>query len=69
MRDARSAYSWLRQRGYIAGVQSAIASRSDSCLRWFGGNMPPARNQPELTFGEQATADLTAWVAAGAHDD
>jgi hypothetical protein len=69
MRDARAAYSWLRQRGYIDGVESPIASRSNSCLRWFGGNMPPAGKQPELTSGAQATAELMAWVAAGAHDD
>jgi hypothetical protein len=69
MRDARTAYDWLHQRGYIDGVGSALASPSNSCLRWFGGNMPPAAKQPVLDSGAQAAIDLRAWVAAGAHDD
>jgi hypothetical protein len=61
MSDATSAYSWLEQRGYIAGPQSAIASNRNSCLRWFGGNMPPGgRSDP------RAADELSAWVAAGA---
>jgi hypothetical protein len=61
MSDAASAYSWLEQRGYIAGPQSAIASNRNSCLRWFGGNMPPG-GRPD----PHAADDLIAWVAAGA---
>ena len=60
MIDAASAYEWLAQRGYIAGVQSAIVG-SNSCLRGFGGNMPP---RGPLDAG--AIRDLEAWVAAGA---
>ncbi len=61
MGDSASAYEWLAARGYIAGAQSRLVSRANSCLLWFGGNMPP--------FGvpnERAVRDLTAWVAAGA---
>jgi hypothetical protein len=61
MSDAASAYSWLEQRGYIAGPQSAIASNRNSCLRWFGGNMPPG-GRPD----PRAADELSAWVAAGA---
>jgi len=61
MSDSTSAYSWLADRGYIAGTTSALVSRTNSCLRWFGGNMPP-RGAPN----EDAVRDLTAWVAAGA---
>ncbi len=64
MRDASSAYEWLSRRGYIDGTRSALVSPSNSCLRWFGGNMPP-QAQP----AEDATRDLQAWVAAGAPDD
>jgi hypothetical protein len=61
MSDPASAYEWLKQRGYIAGTGSALASNANSCLRWFGGNMPPGgRANPK------AAADLTAWVAGGA---
>jgi hypothetical protein len=63
MRDARSAYGWLQQRGYIDGAQSAL-TRSNSCLGWFGGNMPP-KWHPD----PQATVELKAWVAAGALDN
>lgn len=64
MRDARSAYDWLTRRGYIDGTRSALVSPGNSCLRWFGGNMPP-----KATPADDATRDLQAWVAAGAPDD
>lgn len=64
MSDPSSAYEWLAHRGYIDGTRSALVSPSNSCLRWFGGNMPP-QAQP----AEDATHDLQAWVAAGAPDD
>jgi hypothetical protein len=64
MGDPASAYDWLKQRGYIAGTSSAIASDANSCLRWFGGNMPPGgRANPK------AAADVAAWVAIGAPED
>jgi hypothetical protein len=64
MGDATSAYAWLKQRGYIAGPESALASNANSCLRWFGGNMPPG-GQPN----PKAAADVAAWVAVGAPED
>jgi hypothetical protein len=63
MADAGSAYTWLAQRGYIAGAQSPLVSKN-SCLRWFGGNMPP-RGEPN----EAAVRELQAWVAAGAPEN
>jgi hypothetical protein len=65
MRDASSAYDWLARRGYIDGTWSPLVNPSNSCLRWFGGNMPPQQAPP----AEDATRDLQAWVAAGASDD
>ncbi|HLK39889.1 MAG TPA: hypothetical protein VKU41_24200 [Polyangiaceae bacterium] len=64
VRDAGSTYEWLSRRGYITGTQSALVSRTNSCLRWFGGNMPP-RGTPN----DRATRDLEAWVAGGALDN
>jgi hypothetical protein len=61
MTDSDAAYTWLVERGYVAGTQSPLVSKTNSCLRWFGGNMPP-RGTPN----ETAVRDLTAWVAAGA---
>jgi hypothetical protein len=61
MTDAPSAYEWLAQRGYIGKAQSALVSKSNSCLRWFGGNMPPRGKT-----NEDAVRDLEAWAAAGA---
>jgi len=63
MADAASAYTWLRERGYIAGTRSPLVSPINSCLRWFGGNMPPRG-----TTNDEAIRDLEAWVAAGAPD-
>lgn len=59
-----SAYKWLTERGYIDGTRSALVSRTNSCLKWFGGNMPP-RGEPS----DGATRDLSAWVAAGAPEN
>ena len=61
-----SAYAWLRQRGYIDGERSAIASGANSCLRWFGGNMPPTQKTGR---NDQGMLDLRAWVGAGAADN
>jgi hypothetical protein len=64
MTDAPSAYGWLVQRGYIDGARSVLVSKTNSCLRWFGGNMPP---RGEANGG--AARDLEAWVAAGAPEN
>jgi hypothetical protein len=64
MGDAGSAYEWLKQRGYIAGAGSALASNANSCLRWFGGNMPPGGHE-----NPKAAADVAAWVAVGAPEN
>jgi hypothetical protein len=64
MTDAGAAYRWLARRGYIAESGSALVSPTNSCLRWFGGNMPP-RGRAD----EDAVRDLTAWANAGAADD
>jgi hypothetical protein len=64
MSDAASAYSWLEQRGYISGAQSALVSKTNSCLTWFGGNMPPRGGRDE-----DAERDLGAWAAAGARNN
>ncbi len=61
MRDAPSAYAWLRQRGYIDGPGSALVSTTNSCLRAFGGNMPPSGQ-----LAPEAGADIRAWALAGA---
>jgi hypothetical protein len=63
MVDAASGYAWLAQRGYIAGTQSSLVM-GNSCLRWFGGNMPPRG-----AANDEATRDLGAWVAAGAQNN
>ena len=64
MADPLSAHEWLTRRGYIAGRQSALVSAGNSCLWWFGGNMPP-RGRPN----PKVARDLAAWVAAGAPND
>ncbi len=69
MGDAHAAFHWLHDRGYINGEKSPLASKSNSCLRLFGGNMPPAQAVRAGTMNAQTAADLSAWVAAGAHDD
>jgi hypothetical protein len=64
MASPDSAYEWLARRGYISGAQSPLVG-SNSCLRWFGGNMPPRGAVPN----EEAMRDLGAWAAAGARNN
>ncbi len=64
MADADSAYGWLAGRGYIAGIGSPLVSPTNSCLRWFGGNMPPRGKA-----NDSAVRDIEAWVADGARKD
>jgi hypothetical protein len=64
MSDPSAAYRWLSERGYIDGPRSALVSRTNSCLKWFGGNMPP-RGEPS----EDAARDLRAWATAGAQEN
>jgi hypothetical protein len=61
---AKGAYSWLHGQGYISGATSTLVIKGKSCLKWFGGDMPPG-----CGAGEQAVSDMNAWVAAGASNN
>jgi hypothetical protein len=56
-----SLYSWLSGKGYISGTSSALVDSSQSCLSWYGGNMPPGGPNDA-----KAVSDMNAWAAAGA---
>jgi hypothetical protein len=55
-------YSWLKNKGYINGTSSALVDSNQSCLSWYGGNMPT--NGP--SSWSQAVTDMNSWAAAGA---
>lgn len=57
-------YAWLASQGYMARPSPALVDKTQSCLSWYGGNMPPggADNQAAVT-------DMNAWAAAGALDN
>ena len=55
-------YSWLQGKGYISGKNSALVDPNQSCLSWYGGNMPT--NGP--SSWSAAVNDMNAWAAAGA---
>jgi hypothetical protein len=59
--SATNLYSWLQGRGYISGSSSALVDSSQSCLSWYGGNMPPSGPNDA-----KAVSDMNAWAAAGA---
>ncbi len=58
---AAKLYSWLSGKGYISGTKSALVSSSQSCLSWYGGNMPPSGPSDA-----KAVSDMNAWAASGA---
>jgi hypothetical protein len=65
MSSAKNAYSWLTSQGYINGTGSPLTDPQQSCLSWYGGNMPP--RGPTSLSG--AKADMDAWAAAGAQNN
>ena len=64
MMSAPMAYTWLQSQDYIAGVNSPLVNLSESCLWWYGGNMPP-----DGMSNPAAVADMNAWARAGAPYD
>jgi hypothetical protein len=58
-------YSWLKGKGYINGTSSALVDSNQSCLSWYGGNMPT--NGP--SSWSQAVTDMNSWAAAGAQNN
>jgi len=59
--SAANLYSWLHNKGYINGTSSALVDSNQSCLSWYGGNMPPSGPSSSA-----AVKDMNAWAAAGA---
>lgn len=59
--SSNGTYLWLRSQGYITGSSPALVSASQSCLSWYGGNMPPGGAD-----NPAAVADMNAWAAGGA---
>ncbi len=60
-----SLYTWLKGKGYINGTSSSLVDSNQSCLSWYGGNMPT--NGP--SSWSQAVSDMNAWAAAGAQNN
>jgi hypothetical protein len=60
--SASAAYSWLKGKGQIGGSKPALTDPAQSCLTWYGGNMPT--NGPSQVAN--AVNDMNAWAAAGA---
>jgi hypothetical protein len=61
MHTAKAAYSWLKGKGQINGANSNLVSQAASCLKWYGGDMPPCGGSDD-----QAVSDMNGWAAAGA---
>jgi hypothetical protein len=64
MGSPSASYSWLSAKGYIGGGSTALTDPNQSCLSWYGGNMPP--HGPN---DNQAVSDMNAWAGAGAQDN
>ncbi len=65
--DKTTCYNGLVTAGYVTTAtptKSPIADLNQSCLTWFGGNMPPGGGSSSA-----AQKDITAWVADGAKNN
>ncbi len=65
MGSPSAAFIWLKGRGYINGPSSLLIDSSQSCLSWYGGNMPPSGPNS----WSAASTDMAAWVKAGAQNN
>lgn len=65
MSSPSQAYSWLSGRGQVGGSSPALTDSNNSCLSWYGGNMPPGGPSSDST----ATQQMNAWAAAGGLDN
>jgi hypothetical protein len=55
--SASSAFTWIKGKGYSP---AALVDKNQSCLSWFGGNMPSSG-----VTSAAAAKDFNAWFAAG----
>lgn len=55
--SASSAFTWIKNKGYSP---AALVDKNQSCLSWFGGNMPSSG-----VTSAAAAKDFNAWFAAG----
>jgi hypothetical protein len=62
-----SSFSWLNSSSlmYLDPTDPLLLDTTQSCLSWFGGNMPPAGPTTNAT----AVKDFTAWAKAGAKNN
>jgi len=60
----KASYSWFQSQGYIGGSSPPLTDPSQSCLSWYGGNMPPGGQSDS-----RAVADMDSWAKAGAKND
>jgi hypothetical protein len=61
---ASNCFQTLTSSGYLDGSTNPPLLGNQSCLSWFGGDMPPGGQ----TAG-QAVTDFQAWAAAGAQNN
>jgi len=61
--SASGAFSYLQSQGYMSGSPPRLVKQGQSCLSWYGGNMPIGGGGGNNT---QAVTDMNAWAAAGA---
>ena len=62
MQTPSTAYAWLAKKGYSG---AKVVDPQQSCISWYGGNMPPGGP----TSSTQARKDMDAWGAAGAQNN
>jgi len=60
----KGAYSYLQ--AYMSGSPPRLVKQGQSCLSWYGGNMPIGGGGANNT---QAVTDMNAWAAAGAQNN
>jgi hypothetical protein len=63
--SASGAFSWLQGKGYVGGANPALTDPAQSCLTWYGGNMPTGGPSSNAS----AVNDMNAWAAAGAKNN
>jgi len=61
MVDPPASFRWLEEHAYV-GDGAPLLTSTQSCLTWFGGNMPPG----SPVQSAEAVNEMNLWVSSGA---
>jgi len=66
MPNPPKAYKWLQDQGYLGGSSPALTRKGDSCISWYGGDMPIGGVKLPVSETMAAVTEMNQWATMGA---